>query len=106
RRCLEYLGPGAAGTAQAGASDALDEPRGPRAGGGLAATAWLWAGGRGRVIGAMNGSTPRRTLRISALTALVVGFGLAALLIRAFGARSAEPTTVVAVVLGFVYLWL
>jgi hypothetical protein len=55
---------------------------------------------------AMTGSTVRRTLRLSDLTALVVGFGLAALLIRAFGARTAEPTTWVASVLGFVYLWL
>jgi hypothetical protein len=56
--------------------------------------------------GAMNGSTARRNLRISDLTALVVGFGLAALLIRAFGARVAEPNNSVVGVLGFVYLWL
>jgi hypothetical protein len=40
------------------------------------------------------------------LSALVVGYGLAALLMRAFWPSSAEPTVPLAVVLGLEYLWL
>jgi hypothetical protein len=58
------------------------------------------------MIGAMKEATSRRHLRLSDLTALIMGFGLAALLVRAFGARAAQPTYAVATVLSFVYLWL
>jgi hypothetical protein len=50
--------------------------------------------------------TIRRHLRLSDLAALVVGFGLAALLVRAFWHSDETPTPQVGVVLGIVYLWL
>jgi hypothetical protein len=53
----------------------------------------------------MSGPPSRRTLRLIDLTGLVAGYGLAALLIRAFWHASEEPAAVAAVV-GFVYLWL
>jgi hypothetical protein len=56
--------------------------------------------------GAMNGTHPRRTLRILDLAAFVVGFGLAAQLTRALGAGFAEPSLAETGVIGFVYLWL
>jgi hypothetical protein len=49
---------------------------------------------------------PRRNLRLSDLAGLVVGFGLAALLVRAFWPSEDWPSTEVAVVLSLVYLWL
>jgi hypothetical protein len=51
-------------------------------------------------------STTRRSLRLSDLAALVVGFGLAALLVRAFWHSDETPSAQVAVVLSLVYLWL
>src|SRR5215210_900274 len=44
--------------------------------------------------------------RLIDLSALVVGYGLAALLMRAFWPSSAVPTVPLALVLGLEYLWL
>jgi hypothetical protein len=54
----------------------------------------------------MNVSPPRSTLRLLDLTALVVGYGLAALLIRAFWHSPEWSANAVSIVLGLVYLWL
>jgi hypothetical protein len=54
----------------------------------------------------MTEPTPHRSPRVLDLSALVVGYGLAALLMRAFWPASAEPTLPIAVVLGLEYLWL
>jgi hypothetical protein len=51
-------------------------------------------------------TTTRRTLRLADLTAMVVGFGLAALLIRAFWRSDELPSPQEGVVLSLVYLWL
>lgn len=49
---------------------------------------------------------PRPPLSLLDLTALVAGYGLAALLVRAFWPATDEPPAEVLGVLGFVYLWL
>lgn len=54
----------------------------------------------------MNPTPARPGLRLLDLSALVAGYGLAALLIRAFWPTSGLPSWVVGVVLGVVYLWL
>jgi len=54
----------------------------------------------------MEPTTVRRGLRILDLLALVVAYGLAALLIRAFYPREDFPSGFVAGVVIFVYLWL
>src|SRR5438105_3090990 len=54
----------------------------------------------------VNGPTTPRRLHLLDLTALVIGYGLAALLIRAFWPATELPSPAVGVVLGLVYLWL
>jgi hypothetical protein len=52
-------------------------------------------------------NTPRRGLRLLDLVALVVGFGMAGLLMKAFWPPSGPlPSLRVAVALGILYLWL
>jgi hypothetical protein len=54
----------------------------------------------------MSGSTLPRSLRLLDLAALVVGYGMAALLVRALWRTSGAPTVVEALFLAFEYLWL
>jgi hypothetical protein len=48
----------------------------------------------------------RRTLRLADLAGIVVGYGLAALLIKAFWHSPELPSMETGAVIGFVYLWL
>ncbi|MDB5350866.1 MAG: hypothetical protein JWN86_2113 [Planctomycetota bacterium] len=54
----------------------------------------------------MTETNPRRTLRLLDLSALVLSYGLAALLIRAFYPNEGVPSGKIGVVVGFTYLWL
>lgn len=54
----------------------------------------------------MNPNPSRPGLRLLDLSALVAGYGLAALLIRAFWPTSGLPSWAIGAVLGLVYLWL
>lgn len=54
----------------------------------------------------MEPKTAKRALRLLDLCALVVAYGLAALLIRAFYPRDGFPSWIVAGVVAFVYVWL
>jgi hypothetical protein len=53
-----------------------------------------------------NPTTSRRALRLLDLSALVVAYGLAALLVRAFYPRDGLPNHLAEGIVAFVYLWL
>lgn len=54
----------------------------------------------------MTEQTTDQGFHLLDLSALVVGYGLASLLIRAFWPSAGEETTTVLIVIGLVYLWL
>jgi hypothetical protein len=54
----------------------------------------------------MSETASPRSFHLLDLSALVVGYGLASLLIRAFGPSAAQETAGVIVMIGLVYLWL
>ncbi len=54
----------------------------------------------------MNAPTPHRGFHLLDLAALVVGYGLASMLVRAFWPSGGMPDAPATFVLGLVYLWL
>jgi len=54
----------------------------------------------------MTETTTDRGFHLLDLSALVVGYGLASLLIRAFWPSASDETTAVVIVIGLIYLWL
>lgn len=54
----------------------------------------------------MTEHTPRRAFHLLDLSALVIGYGLASLLIRAFWPSASDESTAIAIVAALIYLWL
>jgi hypothetical protein len=54
----------------------------------------------------MSNPSPRGGIHLLDLTAIVVGYGIAALLIRAFWPAGEPPTLAESTVIGFFYIWL